>query len=184
MAETTTTTEKASSDDDDIGDKIKQWLAVEANFVTLMIIVVAVLCIFGVALFICICRYPSYDYPENMRRKIGGDKKKRKRNSENDVETISEAVENDNVGKLERLPFNDPSFRKIGSTPSYRLPTPGDADPHGRLPPLNAPRLTEDVLVLDDSFDATPRGSGRGNKHKRSIDSAVLDDLNDRIARF
>ena len=51
------------------GDKICEWLDVKMNFIYVMIIVIAVLSVFGLCLFIYIIKYPSYDYPEKLQKR-------------------------------------------------------------------------------------------------------------------
>lgn len=73
------------------------------NFVTVMIIVIAVLSVFGLCLIIYMVKYPSYDYPEKLQ--------KRKNLRKPEKTTVENIGDEDKVGRLEHLPFDGTTFR-------------------------------------------------------------------------
>ena len=132
------------------------WFADHMNFTTGMIAVIAVVILFGILLIVCVLKYPSFDYPENLARKGGrtlfrgrrkvksrssfksqksGDDKRHSGNNSQIALVRKPSEDSNGLGVIERLPFdNGTTFHRAAN--DGRLPTAGDTSPHGRLPPL------------------------------------------------
>jgi hypothetical protein len=94
------------------------------DFITIMIVVLGLFFVFGVILTVCLCRYPSYDSEENFSR----DRRLRRKGGARSASCATTVVsldgsdppdnnEND-FGKITRLPANESTFRKPSTSPS------------------------------------------------------------------
>jgi len=141
------------SDDNSGGN----WFEEHQTFVIVMVVIIAVVLLLGILLIVCMCRYPSWDFPEKLGQALGidGDDECGKESSS----PSSKSSRLSDAGSL-RGAFTLPSSR---SSAPLRLPTPGDAQPQNRLPPLKTV-------------------SGASSSRAESADSgAVLDDLKGRV---
>ncbi len=150
------------SDDEDRETELEDptWWEENETFAIIMIAVVSILVLLGCVLLACMVKYPSF---REMLDDVF--------DSDNDDDDKSDSTSvTDEVRSLKRAQTALTGNRKssVQTVPSLRLPTPGDAAPDNRLPPLlpvNSNAFST-VASVGAAMTAVPAAAGVDNRDR------------------